>query len=677
MKTLLVLAPHPDLAEAVRSALSPEQYRVIHRLTLEEAEPFIGSARLDACLLDVEFAQVQAIWMIEKLRRQVPRCPLLVFASAQPWEWEEDAYLLGVTHVLRKPVRGRLLHALLERLWSAPMLLPASAPDPLVPPRRRDSRETSSPIETSSAYHALEVLRDFSGILNHSLRAEAMLRQFLLLLREILGVNRAAIFLRQPAGATMAASAPEASRGLRSACAIGLSQGLLEHFELSFETGIGGFLFRRGRILRRDSEEALGDVEMQKEFELLGAQVAIPILDREILVGVAAFDGRLTGEPLANSELALIFHLLEELGLAVKNIWLHDQLAANHEMLAEILRELSSACVVVNRDLAVLHANKTARHYFARPGQRRSELEFGDLPQAIGSKVYQVLRTGTGLAPFRFQPPESPQTSFQVSIIPFQRNDSPLPNSVLLTVEDRTQSEQLQRLEIEAANLRLVRTMADRLAHEIGNALVPLSTHQQLLAEKHRDPEFRASLDLALADGVKRISRLINQMRFLARDTVLTQEAFPLSAVLDEAFAEAQKHQPGKSAKRPEDSGPPVVLAGDRAALKHALAEVILNALQANPADAKIGIRTQLETNGSGARWVHIEIADNGAGFSPEAVKKGLDPFYTTRTVGLGLGLAVAHKIIETHQGKLVIGPSQNGETEHGIVRVSLPLPPS
>ena len=41
---------------------------------------------------------------------------------------------------------------------------------------------------------------------------------------------------------------------------------------------------------------------------------------------------------------------LEELGLAVKNIWLHDQLADNHEMMADILRQLSSACVVVDRD---------------------------------------------------------------------------------------------------------------------------------------------------------------------------------------------------------------------------------------------------------------------------------------------------------------------------------------
>ena len=93
-----------------------------------------------------------------------------------------------------------------------------------------------------------------------------------------------------------------------------------------------------------------------------------------------------------------------------------------------------------------------------------------------------------------------------------------MPVSALLTADDLTQTEQLRKLELEATNLRLVRTMADRMAHEIGNAMVALSTHQQLIAEKFEDPEFRESLGHAMGDGVKRVTRLINQMRFLARD---------------------------------------------------------------------------------------------------------------------------------------------------------------
>ena len=83
--------------------------------------------------------------------------------------------------------------------------------------------------------------------------------------------------------------------------------------------------------------------------------------------------------------------------------------------------------------------------------------------------------------------------------------------------------------------------MADRLAHEIGNAMVPLSTHQQLLAEKFADPEFRESLDLALAGGVKRVSRLLNQMRFLAREGQIEPEVFAVEKLIEEAFQDAMR----------------------------------------------------------------------------------------------------------------------------------------
>lgn len=668
MRTILVLAQHPQLPESVRSALDPDAYRVIHRMNVEEAEPFLAHGLVEACVLDLEPVDVRGLWVVEKLKRRAPHCPVLVCVGAGAWEWEEEAYLQGVAHVLHKPVRNRLLNALLDRLW------PAGEPAARIQPPALLSRPALPVREETTAVKTLEVLRDFSAVLTHSLQGEALLRQFLLLLREILGVNRAAIFLRQPQGMFGAVPTAGEGRRLRSACAIGLSPGLLEHFELSFETGIGGYLFRHGRILRRESEEALLDREMQKEFELLGAQVAIPMLDRETVIGVAAFDGRVTGDPLPNAELEFIFHLLEELGLAMRNIWLHDQLAANHEMMADILRQLSSACVVVSRDLAVLHANKAARAFFTKAGRRSADLEFGDLPQALGTKVYQVLKTGAGVAPFEYRPEPERGAVYQVMVVPFQKQPSALPNAVLLVAEDRTQNVQLRRLEVEAANLRLVRSMADRLSHEIGNALVPLALHQQLLADKYRDAEFRASLEGAMAEGVRRISRLTNQMRYLARDAVTSHEAIPLVELIEEAHREAQKHVAHSKASRLKcDAGKqPVILAGDKDALRHALSEVMLNALQASPTDARVVVRLECESDPRGERWVHIDIEDGGSGFTPEAAAHAPEPFFTTRNVGLGLGLTVCRKVIEAHHGKLTIPTPQSARP--GLVRISLPL---
>jgi nitrogen fixation/metabolism regulation signal transduction histidine kinase len=75
--------------------------------------------------------------------------------------------------------------------------------------------------------------------------------------------------------------------------------------------------------------------------------------------------------------------------------------------------------------------------------------------------------------------------------------------------------------------------------------------------------------------------------------------------------------------------------------------------------------------NGRGRRLAQVEVQDNGGGFNADTLNKVPSPFFTTRTVGLGLGLTVTRKIIETHQGRLEIAPS--GEAGHGVVRIFLP----
>ena len=676
MKTILVLSPHPDFVETIRSALSVDEYRVVHRMDVNEAEPLLVHGIASVCILDIDLMGMQGVWVIERLRRRDGKCPIIAYTSSTASDWEEEAFLQGVTHILTAPVRPKLLNSLLDRLWlvpkhrEAPPVPLSFAPQP--PPSFRPVEPPSS--RYVNAAQTLDVLRDFSSILTHSLNAEAMLKQFLSFLREILSVNRAAIFLNRPVAPMLVETTGDNGRGLRAAAAIGLSSGLLENFELSLDAGIGGQLARLGRILRRDSDEARADGESQKEFELLGAQVAVPILDREMIVGVAVFDGRVTGESLVNVELEMIFHLLEQVGLALRNIWLHDQVADNNEMMADVLRELNSACIVVGRDLKVLHANKAARRHFGRKNRRTGGLEFSDLPQELGAKIYQVLKTGAAMGPYRYEPDNSPGTFYNISVVPFQRGNSPVPVSALLTAEDITQTEHLRRLEVEAANLRLIKSMADRLAHEIGNAMVPLSTHQQLLAEKYNDKEFRKSLTEALADGVKRVTRLLNQMRFLARDERSEPVAFPIEPLLDDAYLEARKHLPADNSKWncANNGVKPIIITGDRVSLKHAFAEIMLNALQANLKEPNVTGRLQVVLDKSNSPSIQVEIEDNGDGFTPEAAQKAPAPFYTTRNVGLGLGLVVSRKIIESHHGRLEIPTPRPGL--HGVVRVMLPV---
>jgi signal transduction histidine kinase len=304
----------------------------------------------------------------------------------------------------------------------------------------------------------------------------------------------------------------------------------------------------------------------------------------------------------------------------------------------------------------------------------KHDMEFSDLPQDLGSKVFTVMKTGLPVPAFKYKLTDVPDLFYQVTILPFRSENNSSANAALLLIEDVTEMEKNQRLEVEASNLRLVKSMAEHLAHEIGNSLVPVSTHQQLLAEKYDDPEFRASFSDALASGVKRISRLANQMIFLARDKSDFVDKIRISELIVEALREAHLYHTGKIVTPNfKTSEEPWTVSGDYKALKHAFSEVMLNALQANPKDPNVSVRiTEDATRGSGYSLLSVEVRDTGTGFSEETAGKAQEPFYSTRNVGLGLGLTVTRKIIESHHGTVVITPTQKGQP--GVVRISLPL---
>jgi signal transduction histidine kinase/DNA-binding NarL/FixJ family response regulator len=666
MRTILLLSSQPSFAAAVEAVVDPTQFQIICKQELPDAEFLLSRGAVDVALLDLKLTDSRAIRLIEEVKQAAPGCPIIVYAQTNQREWEEDAYLLGVEHVFDKPLRGKLLTNLLGRLFpsnspSTALLVPTASAPAIV-----STRSNSDQMRT------LEALRRFSSVLTHGLDATALLKQFLLLLREIIGVNRAIVFLRKPSAGRADASSLE-DRWLRSVCAIGLDQDVLQHFALSLNAGIGGHLHLHGRILRANTPEAQSSREISKEFQILGAQVAIPILDRESLVGIAVFDGRLTGEPYTNEELALIFNMLEEVGIAIRNSWLHDQLVASQQMIADILAHLGSGCVVVSGNLSTLHANPSAVRYFLHDQQDKRQLEFSDLPQAIGSMVFTAIKSGMGVPPFHFQFPHAPELHYRIGIMPFRFMGAQAPSAALLIIEDITEHMRAQRLEIETSNLRLVKSMAEHLAHEIGNSLVPLSTHQQLLKDSIGDPEFQDSLSVALTDGVKRISRLSNQMVFLAREWQGEfTDAVKISDIIVEAFHEAHTFHPGRKLAQlsfGKNEAPPWKITGDSKALRHAFTEIILNALQANPDDPNVEVDFREAPHG--APGFQVEVRDSGKGFSQEIAQRAPEPFFSTRGVGLGLGLTVSRKIIESHHGKIEIPAAFAGG--RGVVRVLLP----
>ena len=170
MKTILVLSPHPDFAEAIRASLNAEQYRIVHRINVEEAEPLVVHGLAGAVILDADLMGVESVWCIERLRRRDKKSPIIAFTEFAQADWEEEAFLHGVTHVLTKPVRQRLLNSVLDRLWSAAAA--QQRPAPSVPAGNttvftRPAVDPNAGGRFVNAAQTLDVLRDFSPILTH------------------------------------------------------------------------------------------------------------------------------------------------------------------------------------------------------------------------------------------------------------------------------------------------------------------------------------------------------------------------------------------------------------------------------------------------------------------------------------------------------------------------------
>ena len=666
MQTLLVIAAHPSFAASIEAAINPGAFRVIAKEDPAAAASLLGRGAVDAIILDLENSDGVLTRSIVEIRSFDPDCPLIVFSGLGPGAWEEEAYLLGAAHVLEKPVRARLLQYLLGRtLAAAPAFGDAQQQAPQAAP--------SHSFQYSSR-RGLDELRHFSSLLVHSLNVRELIRDAVQQLREALGVNRAAVFLRK-ASALSTDGAPAADdHWLRPAHTIGHDPSLVEHFPLSLSTGLGRHLTQHGRILRADSAEVRGSREISREFHTLGSAIALPINDREALVGALLLDERITGGTFSDDELAQLFHWLEELGVAIRNCWRHEQLAATHGLIDDILAGLGNGCIVVGSNCGVLHANPAALRLVAPDCGAARRLDFAEIPQQIGSLIFQVIQSGNAAVPFKWVPPARPEISCRVTIHPFTVGDSHRPNAALLVLDDITEHERATRLEIEAGKLRLVRQMSWHLAHEIGNAVTPVSTMQQLLEIQGDDPEVRKELCTVLGSSVKRIVRLTQQMNFLSRDwDGKAGDTVKVTDLIESACTDATNYQSsnGKVALNMDKAKSPWQISGDTKALRHAFAELLINALQANPDNPTITVRIS-EAPSSGKRGIAVEFQDTGAGFSRDVAENIGEPFQSTRSVGLGLGLSVSRKIIESHRGSIEI---PHPEKSPGIIRVTLPLP--
>ena len=678
--TRLLLIADELFAQPLCAALSSAaDFQIQQRSRFSAAKKAVAAGAFDACVL-VPASLSGLPDDVAAARAIAPQMPVIaVVPEGAPASIQQNLLLAGADLVRSQPIDAAALASALQRLTSRGQNSPAAANDSGVQPLAAAPMLGRKAAALSSA---LEVLRDFSQVLGYSLDHRQLTHHFVLKLREVVGLSRIAIFL-EPApasGLPVTDAPPTDEHSMPCAAAVGLATELVECFALSRKSGLGLLLTRSPQILRAPSLSSPGalDPKILREFEVLGGSVAIPVNDRERTLGIAVLGGRITGGEFSDEELLLVYHLLEELGLAVKNGWLHTQLVGSHQLFSSVLDGITSGALVLGPGQKVLYANRAITGLLRNetekdaPAGGPARVEFADLPPAIAVKLRAAVEQGVAGEPFAHEMPETRQL-WRVTILPLRQSPDAKPQAAMMLLEDFTQVRAAQRAEIESSNLKLIGVIARRFAHEIRNSLVPLTTHHQLFDAEIDHPEFRASLKEALARETQRIERFTEQMLLLARSDSPATELAPLDDMLRQSFAKSRELTGGQGELEIHSDLPSVLLRCNRPGLMHAFQEIFLNGLQSAPGTPHITVTLTAMPTDDGLAELVVQVRDSGRGFAAEAANRATEPFFTTRNTGVGLGLTIARRVIEAHQGRLEVHP-RNLPTDADLT-IYLPLP--
>jgi nitrogen fixation/metabolism regulation signal transduction histidine kinase len=214
--------------------------------------------------------------------------------------------------------------------------------------------------------------------------------------------------------------------------------------------------------------------------------------------------------------------------------------------------------------------------------------------------------------------------------------------------------------------------VARRLAHEIKNPLTPIQLSAERLAMKLTDKLDDSDKDV-LTRGTQTIVSQVTAMKQMVDDFAIYARQprpgqltdFDVVALLNEVLALYDHLQPCLQLTVPDA---PVFLHGEANRLRQVFHNLLQNAVDAQADNATPGYGISLMVEGD---EIHLSVCDEGPGFAQDVLQRAFEPYVTTKTKGTGLGLAIVKKIVEEHNGRVMIA---NKSPHGGRITLVLPL---
>lgn len=261
---------------------------------------------------------------------------------------------------------------------------------------------------------------------------------------------------------------------------------------------------------------------------------------------------------------------------------------------------------------------------------------------------------------------EGGERSYRFSILPFY--DLSEMSGAVLTVDDITEEMRFTENMMEVEKNRILNQMMAGMAHEIRNPLMAIKTLAQLIRHRGGDAEFQRSFSAIVPEEVDRIDRLMDNLLRYARPGKLSKESVPVAELVNSCLllltASTRPQRMRIKVDIPED----MMILASPDQIRQVVINLILNALDAISERLEQEPDTEFEPLLSIEGWEsgdygYLRITDQGVGMTGEEIRRASEPFFSTKSTGSGLGLALSSRYMDENGGEITIDSQKHRYT--------------
>lgn len=222
-------------------------------------------------------------------------------------------------------------------------------------------------------------------------------------------------------------------------------------------------------------------------------------------------------------------------------------------------------------------------------------------------------------------------------------------------IEEATRDiKEMQNELIKSERLATIGEIAAKIAHEIKNPLSGISIALELMKAKTPDDDQRKKVSEILSE-VARLDRIIKDMLQIAKPAELFLQDISPNEIVEKAVTLVSPKADERKIKIDKNLNCRDSFCLDAEKIEQVIINLLLNGIDSiNGTGGKIIVETEILKN-----ELYIKVSDSGCGFPEVEIEKLFQPFYSTKRTGTGLGLAISKRIIESHNGRIIVSSEE------------------